>query len=149
MPQEYHNARSNRRSRYWRSSDNVFIYNVPKSLVQKRGQSWSVGMKYADSEDGYAHFRVSDEELNYSKNDKFYHVIMPVHESRTLNYIKDGKEIGVEISPKDLKAAFEKVRMSKKPSKKYADRDLPEVNDGNDVSLPNISSDEDLFEDAF
>ena len=136
MPQTYHKSINNR----WRShgSDYVFIYNIPKSLVRKFGKSWSVGMKYFDSEDGYAHFRVSDEELFDSENDKFYHVIMLKYGDRILNYIKDGKEIGVNVHPSDIKACFERVRKSRKPSKKYADRDVPSVGSQTDVELEDV-----------
>lgn len=134
MPQEYHNSKRN--GRFSVGSNNVFIYNVSKRLVKHFGREYSVGFRYPESDNGFAHFVVQDSELFNSKNPGFYHVIVPKNKVMRLNYMKDGSEIGVVTPPEDIKAAFEAARVSGKNLRRrdagdqtVQQRELPQVND--------------------
>ncbi len=117
MP-EYHNSKGHK---YYRRTNDVFIYNVPKSLIKQYGNDFSIGFKYPKSEDGFAHFTVSENELFDSKNQDFMHVIMPKGKKVYLTYKENGNKVSYEVKPVDIKAAFEAVRVSSKPSRKYQD----------------------------
>ena len=111
MPGLYHNSAGHK---LFKNSNHVYIYNVSKKLVKQFGTDYSVGFRYPESDNGYAHFVVNGDELFDSKNPNFYHVIVPKDKTMRLNYMKDGREIGVVTPPADIKAEFEKSRVSGK-----------------------------------
>lgn len=100
--------------KYGRESTDTFIYNVSKNLVKEFNNDRSVGFKYPESSDGYAHFLVKQDALLETSNPKLYKIKMSNSRNYNLTYKKDGEWVSCEMSAKEIKKAFDASRTPKK-----------------------------------
>lgn len=108
----------------------VVMYNVPKKLVQSRGNARLLGFKYPQSSDGYAHVILDKSELqDMNKNDKSYFVTLDRWKAYDFVYKSNGCETSCKKRAHEIKTLFDNSRLPQAQS----NREILEFDDSCDL----------------